>query len=237
MPPLAFEYQSAFSEYKPFEEHKLRPWRELNDQASKAGGHIGIFGGFAPPEQTAPDRPALKTDAAGQPPTNLPAPTCGCTKTGAFVSPQIKGLVPTSTSATVTTTANQLTLRRNADNHVIINGATSVSAFGFSPNGKFFVLVTSLSGSASLTLYSVERAAPVGARDVPEETEEHAHPLGRRVLGEGGVEEGGVVAVAAAAVAAGGCPLGAVTHADHLADRARDDESLGSVLQLGEPAH
>ena len=105
--------------------------------------------------------------AAGQPPTNLPAPTCGCTKTGAFVSPQIKGLVPTSTAATVTTTTNQLTLRRNSDNHVIINGATNVSAFGFSPNGKFFVLVTSLTGPAfSLTLYSVDLAAPIGARDV-----------------------------------------------------------------------
>lgn len=105
--------------------------------------------------------------AAGQPPTNLPAPTCGCTRTGAFVSPQIKNLVPTSSAATVTTTANQLTLRRNSDNHVIINGATNVSAFGFSPNGKFFVLITSLTGPAfSLTLYSVDLAAPIGARDV-----------------------------------------------------------------------
>jgi hypothetical protein len=105
--------------------------------------------------------------AAGQAPANLPAPTCGCSKTGSFVSPQVKGLVPTSTSATVMTSANQLTLRRNADNHIIVNGATNVSAFGFSPNGKFFVLITSLAGpSFSLTLYSVDRAAPIGARDV-----------------------------------------------------------------------
>jgi hypothetical protein len=101
--------------------------------------------------------------AAGQPPTNLPAPTCGCIKTGAFVDPRVEGLVPTSPFATVTTSSNQFTLTRNSDGHVIVNSASNVFAFGFSPNGKFFVLITS---PTSLTLYSVDRAAAVGPRDV-----------------------------------------------------------------------
>ncbi len=39
------QYNSAFTGYQPFREQKLVPWRELNDDAHKAGGHIGIFGG------------------------------------------------------------------------------------------------------------------------------------------------------------------------------------------------
>ena len=39
------QYNSAFTGYQPFREQKLAPWRELNDDAHKAGGHIGIFGG------------------------------------------------------------------------------------------------------------------------------------------------------------------------------------------------
>jgi hypothetical protein len=148
-----------------------QPYRQTNIDLSRGAPSASVVSNAGGPQVQTTGMSltsfASPQCAAGQPPPNLPAPTCGCTKTGAFVSPQIKGLVPTSTTATVTATANQLTLRRNADNHIIINGATNVSAFGFSPNGKFFVLVTSLSGpSFSLTLYSVERAAQVGARDV-----------------------------------------------------------------------
>jgi hypothetical protein len=38
-------YHSAFGGYQPFREQKLAPWRELNDEVHKAGGHIGIVGG------------------------------------------------------------------------------------------------------------------------------------------------------------------------------------------------
>ncbi len=38
-------YQSAFDGYQPYREQKLAPWRELNDEVHKAGGHIGIVGG------------------------------------------------------------------------------------------------------------------------------------------------------------------------------------------------
>lgn len=39
------KYDSAFTGYQPFREQKLAPWRELNDEVHKAGGHIGIVGG------------------------------------------------------------------------------------------------------------------------------------------------------------------------------------------------
>ena len=39
------KYDSAFTGYQPFREQKLAPWRELNDDVHKAGGHIGIFRG------------------------------------------------------------------------------------------------------------------------------------------------------------------------------------------------
>lgn len=40
-------YHSAFGGYQPFREQKLAPWRELNDEVHKTGGHIGIVGGAA----------------------------------------------------------------------------------------------------------------------------------------------------------------------------------------------
>ncbi len=39
------QYRSAFTGYQPFREQKLAPWRELNDDVHKAGGHMGIFSG------------------------------------------------------------------------------------------------------------------------------------------------------------------------------------------------
>lgn len=55
-------HQSAFDGYRPFREEKLRPWREVNDEVERAGGHIGIFGGSAhaghgAPPASAPARP------------------------------------------------------------------------------------------------------------------------------------------------------------------------------------
>jgi hypothetical protein len=40
----ATKYDSAFTGYQPYREQKLAPWRELNEDVHKAGGHIGIFG-------------------------------------------------------------------------------------------------------------------------------------------------------------------------------------------------
>jgi len=43
----AVKYESAFTSYLPFREEKLAPWREVNDEVGRVGGHLGIFGGAA----------------------------------------------------------------------------------------------------------------------------------------------------------------------------------------------
>ena len=102
----------------------------------------------------------------------LPASSCGCTATGAFKDPRVKGLVVPPPSgegpggfATVTTNSNQLTLTRNTSDHKrIIDSATNLSDWGFSPNGKLFVLLTHPSaGHLSLDLYSVTTGERLGS--------------------------------------------------------------------------
>jgi hypothetical protein len=41
----AMKYESAFTGYRSFREEPLAPWRGVNDEAARAGGHIGIVGG------------------------------------------------------------------------------------------------------------------------------------------------------------------------------------------------
>jgi len=41
------KYESAFTGYLPFHDEKLAPWREVNDEAARVGGHLGIFGDAA----------------------------------------------------------------------------------------------------------------------------------------------------------------------------------------------
>ena len=43
----AVKYESAFTGYVPFRDEKLAPWRDVNDEAARVGGHLGIFGGAA----------------------------------------------------------------------------------------------------------------------------------------------------------------------------------------------
>jgi hypothetical protein len=52
-------YDSAFTGYQPYREQPPASWHDLNEEAHKAGGHIGIFGGAhghqgAKPPATAP---------------------------------------------------------------------------------------------------------------------------------------------------------------------------------------
>lgn len=39
-PPV--EYRSAFEAYRPYAEPELAPWRGVNDEVRRAGGHAGI---------------------------------------------------------------------------------------------------------------------------------------------------------------------------------------------------
>jgi hypothetical protein len=44
-PVPAFKYESPFAGYPTYREQQLAPWRDVNDDVARAGGHIGIFGG------------------------------------------------------------------------------------------------------------------------------------------------------------------------------------------------
>jgi hypothetical protein len=41
----ALIYESAFTGYAPYRDVKVAPWRDVNDEVARAGGHIGIVGG------------------------------------------------------------------------------------------------------------------------------------------------------------------------------------------------
>lgn len=61
VPPV--RYESAFTGYSAFRDAEVGSWRELNDQAERIGGHIGIMRGAgrvgqpAMPPQSAPKAP------------------------------------------------------------------------------------------------------------------------------------------------------------------------------------
>jgi len=55
-PAPAVKYESAFTGYRGFREEPLASWRGVNDEAARAGGHIGIVGGA----HGAPKPPAKK---------------------------------------------------------------------------------------------------------------------------------------------------------------------------------
>jgi hypothetical protein len=44
-PAPVFQYDSAFSSYRSFREEPLAPWRDVNDEVARVGGHIGILRG------------------------------------------------------------------------------------------------------------------------------------------------------------------------------------------------
>lgn len=58
-PAPAVKYESAFADYRPHREEKPAPWREVNDEVGRIGGHVGMFrssGGRAAPGQPQPPR-------------------------------------------------------------------------------------------------------------------------------------------------------------------------------------
>lgn len=75
----AAKYESAFTGYVPYREQKIAPWRDLNDEVARVGGHLGMFGGAGHaghggakpgPAKPATGQPASgkSKESAGQPP-------------------------------------------------------------------------------------------------------------------------------------------------------------------------
>ncbi len=64
----AVKYESAFTGYVPYREEKIAPWRDLNDEVGRVGGHVGMFGGagHGSAGKAAPSKPASGQPAAGQ---------------------------------------------------------------------------------------------------------------------------------------------------------------------------
>lgn len=66
-PVPAFRYDSGFAGYRGFRDEPLAPWREVNDDVARIGGHIGIVrgahGGQAKPPAEA--KPELTPPAEG----------------------------------------------------------------------------------------------------------------------------------------------------------------------------
>lgn len=59
------QYSSAFNSYRPFRDEKPGPWREINDEVARVGGHLGIFRSSAPAAQGA--TPATNPHAGHHP--------------------------------------------------------------------------------------------------------------------------------------------------------------------------
>lgn len=60
-PVPAMKYESMFTGYRGFREEPLAPWRGVNDEVARAGGHIGILKGA---HGSGAAKPAAKAPAA-----------------------------------------------------------------------------------------------------------------------------------------------------------------------------
>jgi len=61
-------YASAFSGYRPFRDEPPAPWRAVNDEVARIGGHLGMFGGGAHAGHGAKPAPATSGAPAGSRP-------------------------------------------------------------------------------------------------------------------------------------------------------------------------
>lgn len=60
------KYQSALDGYQPYEETRLRGWREANDEARALGGHMGQLRGRAQASQHAGPHAAPRPIVGGE---------------------------------------------------------------------------------------------------------------------------------------------------------------------------
>jgi hypothetical protein len=73
-PAPAFQYESAFKDYRGYRETPLAPWREVNDEVGRVGGHVGIFrakrdASGAAPQGAPPSRPSSPALSGSKPGT------------------------------------------------------------------------------------------------------------------------------------------------------------------------
>lgn len=52
------QYRSAFQNYVPYQEQPLATWRDVNDEAGRVGGHVGVL--------RDPDQAATKVESSNQ---------------------------------------------------------------------------------------------------------------------------------------------------------------------------
>ena len=60
----AAKHESAFTGYRGYREEPLAPWRDVNDEVARAGGHIGILGGAGGHAGHGAAKPVVKPPAA-----------------------------------------------------------------------------------------------------------------------------------------------------------------------------
>jgi len=66
-PAPAVKYESALAGYRGFREEPLAPWRGVNEDVARAGGHLGIFGGAGQPGHAHPGATSKPAAPAMQP--------------------------------------------------------------------------------------------------------------------------------------------------------------------------
>lgn len=74
-PAPALTYRSVFADYIPYREQDVAPWREINDEVARIGGHAGMqkaakagkAGNSATSEKRAVDKPAGGHPQGGRP--------------------------------------------------------------------------------------------------------------------------------------------------------------------------
>lgn len=60
VPPT--QYRSAFSGYQSQQELAIRPWRDVNDEMGRLGGHVGHLKGSAPSDSASPFESSVPMD-------------------------------------------------------------------------------------------------------------------------------------------------------------------------------
>ena len=58
---------SAFEGYRPYRDEALAPWREVNDEVGRVGGHSGVVRADRKPPPTPPAAPAQAPEPKARP--------------------------------------------------------------------------------------------------------------------------------------------------------------------------